>query len=592
VALSPDGKAVAVLDNKSAYLFDSATGKETRIINDVPGHSSLGCDFTPDGKEVVFAKYDGLLIVPVDPKQPTRHFPIRKGTILADSRRMITTVGDCVIRTYDLRTGKQLDDFSRFEPFNRVRFIGRHVAASWTHDGLIVTWDARTGRVLSEATLKPKAKHTPFYEVRFSPDGRHVAAWSETGLCVLAETATGKTIKEVTSTESRPIMAFFHPSRDEVAVEDPEQKRYRWVDLKTGKWTQTLPALVGRPIEVSADARTLLVNHNGAVCLCELATGKPRWRDPFDPKKASNEFNASNDTYKAALVRRGRGVLVVRHQNVTAFDVLTGRKMASFSFTDSQQGHTCATSADGRWLAIVRATNSSQTEPYVRLYDLASEEPSQPVFNAVLPCPQPYPAALALDADGSRLISAHYDGTCFVWDLKKLVPPTAKRTLADLWEKLGHADPAEARPAVTAFARDSAATVKLFASKLSPIVEVPPARIAGWAMDLDSEEQDRRVAAERGLAAARDQAEEALRAAVLKPLSLEQMRRAERLLKKIDPTTDAELLRQARAVEILEYAGSKEAITLLEKLAKGAPAARLTRDAKESLQRLKRSEQR
>ncbi len=47
-----------------------------------------------------------------------------------------------------------------------------------------------------------------------------------------------------------------------------------------------------------------------------------------------------------------------------------------------------------------------------------------------------------------------------------------------------------------------------------------------------------------------------------------------------------EPLRTLRAIEVLEQIGSAEARTVLETLAGGAPAARLTREAKASLKRL------
>src|SRR5439155_159387 len=82
----------------------------------------------------------------------------------------------------------------------------------------------------------------------------------------------------------------------------------------------------------------------------------------------------------------------------------------------------------------------------------------------------------------------------------------------------------------------------------------------------DSADQDERAAAERSLSEAGDQAEEALRLAVRKPVSAEQGLRAEALLKKLDPANDGNQLRQLRALEILETLASKEAVALLEKL--------------------------
>jgi hypothetical protein len=68
-------------------------------------------------------------------------------------------------------------------------------------------------------------------------------------------------------------------------------------------------------------------------------------------------------------------------------------------------------------------------------------------------------------------------------------------------------------------------------------------------------------------------------------ISLERRRRLDALLQRlVVPSGDR--LGELRAVEVLERIGTREAEHLLKKLAKGAPEARLTREAKASLQRL------
>jgi len=63
---------------------------------------------------------------------------------------------------------------------------------------------------------------------------------------------------------------------------------------------------------------------------------------------------------------------------------------------------------------------------------------------------------------------------------------------------------------------------------------------------------------------------------------LEVQRRVESLLTKLEQTS----VRSLRAVEVLEYIGSPEAKNVLETLATGAEGARLTKEAKASLERL------
>jgi hypothetical protein len=283
----------------------------------------------------------------------------------------------------------------------------------------------------------------------------------------------------------------------------------------------------------------------------------------------------------AQFARSGRRAVVVRLRDVIAFDVNTGRIVAQVEHREGEpdRENLAAVSASGRWVTVADANSAPQ------LYDLEAEQPGNDLLNNQVKVAV---TGLALNDDGSRLITAHGDGTCLVWDLTKLVKPVqAKKVGTDLWEMLARTDPAEAQPAIAALKTDASKAVKLFAQKLPPAVEIAPAKIAEWVAELDSEDVDRRTEAQRRLADAGDQAEPQLRQAIRKPLSVEQARRAEALLKRLEPKHDVGHQRHLRALEILEGAATKEAVALLEKLAKGAPAARLTREAKESLQRLK-----
>jgi hypothetical protein len=86
-----------------------------------------------------------------------------------------------------------------------------------------------------------------------------------------------------------------------------------------------------------------------------------------------------------------------------------------------------------------------------------------------------------------------------------------------------------------------------------------------------------------------DFAAAALQRALVNNPSVELRQRIEKLLKALDlPLKDAELLRQLRAVEVLEHIGTPAAQQLLAELAKGDPEARLTRESQASLERVKR----
>jgi hypothetical protein len=86
-----------------------------------------------------------------------------------------------------------------------------------------------------------------------------------------------------------------------------------------------------------------------------------------------------------------------------------------------------------------------------------------------------------------------------------------------------------------------------------------------------------------------DLAEPALRTALAANPPLEVRRRIERLLGEIQTRlVPPETLAALRAVEALESMGSADARGVLAELARGAPAARLTQEARASLERLAR----
>jgi hypothetical protein len=79
-------------------------------------------------------------------------------------------------------------------------------------------------------------------------------------------------------------------------------------------------------------------------------------------------------------------------------------------------------------------------------------------------------------------------------------------------------------------------------------------------------------------------AEATLRQKLQGNLTLEMRRRVEQLLQKEEATPDR--VREMRAIEVLEHIGTAEAKDLLQKLATGTPEARLTQEARASLERL------
>jgi hypothetical protein len=188
------------------------------------------------------------------------------------------------------------------------------------------------------------------------------------------------------------------------------------------------------------------------------------------------------------------------------------------------------------------------------------------------------------------VVTGSTDSTLLVWDAKAVLrrkrEPIALTAAAraSLWADLGKEDAAIGVPAIDSLVQAPEAALALVKQHVQPL---SAAELARWVEDLDSNVFAQRDKAMRELARLEFAAAKALRGVLEGKPSLELRLRAEKLLKGLEePIRSPQLLAAWRAVIILEQINTPEARDLLEALAKGAPEARLTRDAQAALQRL------
>jgi hypothetical protein len=163
--------------------------------------------------------------------------------------------------------------------------------------------------------------------------------------------------------------------------------------------------------------------------------------------------------------------------------------------------------------------------------------------------------------------------------------------LEALWAALLSPDAAPAGRAVWALVAAPRDAVPFLGEKLRPARPADPHQVARFLADLHSDRFPVRARAERELAALEDLAEPFLRKELAKQPPVEVRRRVEKLLGPLERVLlTGERLRAERALEVLEHVGTAEARRLLQDLAAGAPAARLSRAAAASLGRLSRRE--
>jgi hypothetical protein len=155
------------------------------------------------------------------------------------------------------------------------------------------------------------------------------------------------------------------------------------------------------------------------------------------------------------------------------------------------------------------------------------------------------------------------------------------------WKALADTNAATAYQAMWALIASEKTSLPYLKTHLQPVDPAVMKQIPRWIRALDDEEFAVREKATTDLENVDELATPAFRQALKDRPSPEVARRVQELLDKGDaPVPHVRRLREIRAVAALEQMSSPEARKVLQELAKGLPEARLTQEAKASLDRL------
>jgi WD40 repeat protein len=543
VAFSPDGKTLAAGATDSlVHLWSLETGREMTPLR---GHSwyVTGLAFDPKGRWLYSTGWDGSIRrwdtstwkekpVVTDTATGTMARSPTGSTVVWEGDGGILHVGDAA-------TGKKHRTLiGNPAGFSDLAFSpDGSILAAGGNDLSVQLWDVAAGKLLRQWSWpKGKDPHTCVERLAFTPDGKLLATASfRSHEVVLWDVQTGERRGRVPHEEVYGAAFSLDGSTLFTGGWDRAVRWWRVSDLKLID-TVTLPKEVIKGPDGLGDAR-----------LHDLA------RSPDGRLLATIDLGGAFSVWDATT-----------HKLLRSFPGLRGQCNIAFS-------------PDGQWLTAGDYSGA------VGLWDVQS---GQQVLKLA-----GHPArvfSVAFGPDGRTLLTGSDDRTVLVWDLRPTTEDKAERSPKALWDALAGSDAAAAYRAVWLLADQTDRTVPFLKDRLTPAKPVDKTGLGKLLDALDSDEFAVREAASKELAAYGEGIELDLQRESAKENSAEKNRRLRQLLESLAPGASAEDARRVRAITALAWANTAAARQLLETLAKGAPDARLTREAKASLERLGR----
>jgi WD40 repeat protein len=587
-ALSPDGKLIASGDGE-VYRWELSTGRQIGermgglLRTDVSG-SFLA--FSPDGAKLAVQGISGSIFL-WDLKTDREIFKlagpygIYNNLAYSPDGKLLAAGGyGNTVRFWDTATGKELNESRGSQnPIFWIGFANRDKSLLAAGNGGARIWDLGTDEEPPATSGRFGDKLALGETYTLSPDGRTLALGRTNEQVRFVDVASGE-MEGLSPQDPKGRCVGFMPNGGQIFIMDRSgQTVVLWSRL-AGREIRRFVGHVAyiRTAAVSPDGRYLATSSqtsdlrrgkpqpDDSTRLWDVATGRERWRLPM----SSWTLAFSPDGRLLA----GGGV----NRSIQIWETETGKEIRQFG--ELSYVTQLAFSPDGKTLASTSRVGT------VHLWEvLTGQERTRfeghrgEVF------------AVAFSADGRRLASGGNDTSVLLWDVtgKSASNRTAGKIprpqdFSSLWQDLGSTDAGVAYRALWQLSGAEDPAVNFLKEHLRPVQAVKGDIISGLIKDLDSDRFDAREKAAKELENLGELAEPALHQT--QPPSLESRRRINELLSRLEKNQSPALVRGLRSIEVLGNIGSPEAHALLKELAGGVAEARLTREAKISLERL------
>lgn len=601
VALSPDGTTAASFSQGDLRWWDVTTGKE--IDSEEMTASFAAIVFNGDGKTVAIAHDDTqgagrVALYDVVTREETVALAADLPGVYTlafspDGKTLATGSGSlggqvAALRLWDTTTGKEIRPLVAHPGAATTIGVspdGKLVASCSTTERIVRIWDVAGGREVRRL----EGHEAGVDEVQFSPDGRLLASATREPAIIIWDVASGRRLTTLTDHNSLgPHMRFSADSKT-LATAGDQQTAAIW-DVTNGKMLQsfTQPQNGVGAVLAYAGGKVLAFERaesdNGeeaTIVLWDLVGGR-----------AIRRFNGHKDMVNSVALSPDGRMIASRAEDRTirVWEVNTGAERAQFADPGQGSGWTgtqfISFSPDCRRLATC-----GPDDVEIRVWDLVANKQLPPLTGH-----RGWVGAVEFSADGRVLVSGSQDTSCLAWDMTRepyvtsrpgAVNELSAAGLGSRWDLLRDRDATKAYRAMWELVGAGDKCVAFLREQLRPVPTADARQIMRWIADLDHAQYQRRERATTALTQVADQAESALRTALVRTTSAEVRQRIRRILETVsEGELSPDRLRDLRGIEVLDRIRSRSARELLAVLGGGAPDSVLTRQAAESLKRL------